>query len=912
MDSGDEQRPDPDRLLSQVQAEQGKERGGVLKIFFGYAAGVGKTYAMLRSAHAQKAAGVDVVVGYVEPHGRVETEALLSGLEQLPPVAIAYRGVGLRELDLVAALARRPKLIIVDEFAHTNAPGMRHRKRWQDVLDLLDAGIDVYTTLNVQHIDSLNDVVSKATGVVVRETVPDEVFDRAGQIEIIDLPPEELLRRLAEGKVYLPSQARSAMAKFFQKANLVALREISLRRAADRINLEVESARLAHAELKVIPTAEHLLVCVGPSSTSADVIRQARRMALVFHAKWIALHVETSRTVDWDAETRKRLYENLRLAEELGAEVATIRGENVPAEILAYARLRNATKIVIGKHPDRRSLIRLVRKNIVSELLDMSGEIAIYVIPGSRGETPVGAAAGARERVSGGRALAALGLFAATNLVSLALDAAGLSDANIVMVFVLGVFLITVLCGRILGIIAAVAGVFCFDFFFVPPRLSVAVSDTQYFLTFFVMLVVTLFTSTFTSRIRRQGRLSVERERRIEPLYRLTRNLSRTSGTNQIAAIAESELAGLLRGEVVIYLKDKAGDFVSPAQDTSSLLRDEAERAVARWALEHNQMAGLGTDTLPGAQALYLPLAGSQGSFGVLGIRPAERSELRSEQRYLLETFAAQIALALERDQLAEEAQRILVQAESERLRNSLLRSISHDIRSPLAGIAGASSTLLDKEGELGPEVRTRLLKNIYDDANWLTQLVENLLSMTRLESEGVAIGKQWEAVDDILASVLLHLKARLAERKVSVAIPPQLTMVPMDGSLIEQVIANILDNAIKYTPEGSPIEIRVQVEREQATFLFADRGPGIAPQDLGNLFVKFYRGKPQREAFRRGAGLGLSICKAIVEAHGGEIHAENRPGGGAIFAFSLPLTGENPLATLGATDPNEEEGSAR
>ncbi len=900
MTNGDDQRPDPDRLLSQITAERAQEARGVLKIFFGYAAGVGKTYAMLRAAHDQKKAGVEVVVGYVEPHGRVETEALLSGLEQLPPIAVSYRGVNLSDFDLAGALGRRPRLIIVDEFAHTNAPGMRHRKRWQDILDLLEAGIDVYTTLNVQHIESLNDVVSKATGVVVRETVPDEVFDRAAQIEIIDLPPEELLRRLAEGKVYLPSQARSAMTRFFQKANLVALREIALRRAADRINIEVESARLARAELKVIPTAEHLLVCVGPTPTSADVIRQARRMALVFHAKWIALHVETSGAVDWDPETRSRLYENLRLAEELGAEVATIRGENVPAEILAYARLRNATKIVIGKHPDRRPLLAPFRKNIVSERLDTSGDIAVYVIPGLPGEARRRTSGRVREHISGRSALLALALLIATNLVSLALDAAGLSVANIVMVFVLGVFLVTVLCGRALGIVASVAGVLSFDVFFVPPRLSIAVSDTQYFLTFFVMLVVTLVTSTLTSRLSRQAQLSVERERRIEPLYRLTRNLSKTSGTNQIANIAESELTGLLRGEVVIFLKDEAGELVSPAQDTSSLLHDGAERAVARWALEHNQMAGLGTDTLPGAHALYLPLAGSAGGFGVLGIRPTGRGELRPEQRYLLETFAAQIALALERDQLAEESQKILVQAESERLRNSLLRSISHDIRSPLAGIAGASSTLLDKDEELRPEARKRLLKNIFDDANWLTQLVENLLSMTRLESESVAIARQWEAVDDIIASVLLHLKQRLIGRPVSVAIPPQITMVPMDGSLIEQVITNILDNAIKYTPEGSPIEIRVQVERDRATFIFADRGSGIAAEDLENLFVKFYRGKPQREAFRRGAGLGLSICKAIVDAHGGEIHAENRPGGGAIFSFSLPLAGENPLATIG------------
>ena len=912
MTNGDERRPDPDRLLSQISAEQAQETRGVLKIFFGYAAGVGKTYAMLQSAHAQKHAGIDVVVGYVEPHGRVETEALLSGLEQLPPLAVTYRGVSLADFDLAAALARRPQLVIVDELAHTNASGMRHRKRWQDVIDLLDAGIDVYTTLNVQHIESLNDIVSKVTGVVVRETVPDEVFDRAAEIEIIDLPPEELLGRLAEGKVYLPSQARSAMTKFFQKANLVALREISLRRAADRINIEVESTRLARAELKVIPTAEHLLVCVGPTPTSADVIRQARRMALVFHAKWIALHVETSRAVDLDPESRSLLYQNLRLAEELGAEVATIRGDNVPAEILAYARLRNATKIVIGKHPDRRPLLASLRKNIVSELLDTSGDIAVYVIPGLPGETKRRTAARAREHMSSRTVLLALGLLVATNLVSFALQTAGLSEANIVMIFVLGVFLVTVLCGRTLGILASVAGVLSFDVFFVPPRLSIAVSDTQYFLTFFVMLVVTLVTSTLTSRIRRQAQLSVDRERRIEPLYRLTRNLSKTSGTNQIATIAESELASLLRGEVVIYLKNEAGDLISPVQDTSSLLHDGAERAVAHWALEHNQMAGLGTDTLPGARALYLPLSGSQGGFGVLGIRPTDRSELRPEQRYLLETFAAQIALALERDQLAEESQKILVQAESERLRNSLLRSISHDIRSPLAGIAGASSTLLDKDEELQPEMRKHLLKNIFDDANWLTQLVENLLSMTRLESERISIANQWEAVDDIIASVLLHLKPRLIGRPVSVAIPPQITMVPMDGSLIEQVIANILDNAIKYTPEGSPIEIRVQVERDHATFIFADRGSGIGSEDLENLFVKFYRGKPQREAFRRGAGLGLSICKAIVDAHGGEIRAENRPGGGAIFSFSLPLTGENPLATIGKAGPPEEADAAQ
>jgi two-component system sensor histidine kinase KdpD len=889
---GPDPRPDPDALLARVQEEHAGEHRGKLKVFFGAAAGVGKTYAMLEAARAQHAAGVDVVIGWVETHGRAETEALLPGLERLPPRAVEYRSTVLREFDLDAALARHPTLILVDELAHTNAPGSRHAKRWQDVTELLAAGIDVYTTLNVQHLESLNDVVARVTEVPTRETVPDSILEEAAEVELVDLPPDDLIRRLKDGKVYFPEQAGEAVRRFFRKGNLIALRELALRTTAARVDAQMEVYRRDHAVPGTWPVAERILVCVSPSPFAARVVRAARRMAAGMHAEWVVVNVETPAAARLSEENRDRVLQTLRLAEQLGAETVTLTGLDIPTEVLAYARRRNVTRILLGK-PARPRWREVLFGSVVNELVRRSGDIDVYVITGEREGPQLPAA----ERPAS--AVDWRGYAKAVSVVALCSAVAWLmfprfEAANIIMVYLLGTALAAARLGRGPAILVSVLSVAAFDFFFVAPFMSFAVTDTQYLVTFGVMLVVAALISTLTARVRSQAEASRQRERRTAALYSMTRELVSQQGLDELLQAATRHIAEVFGGRVVVFLPGPDAHLVRRAGELPSGTDEASERGVAQWVQEHAQMAGRGSATLPGARALYLPLATARGTVGVLGVEPPSGESLATpEQLHLLETFAAQTALAIERVALVEEAQQAHLRSETERLRNSLLSAVSHDLRTPLATITGSASALVEQEAELDAAARRELAQAIQEEADRLNRLVQNLLEMTRLESGGIRVRKDWEPLEEVIGSALERVEKRLGARHVDIRLAPDLPLVPLDPLLIEQVLINLLDNAIKYTPGDTPIEISASIDDHAVRVVVADRGPGFAPGEESRVFDKFYRG--ETVGTRSGAGLGLAIARGIVEVHGGEIVAEPRPGGGALFRFTLPLAAEPP-----------------
>jgi two-component system sensor histidine kinase KdpD len=887
------ERPDPDALLTRVQDEEARQRRGKLKAFFGAAAGVGKTYAMLEAARAQRAEGVDVVVGYVETHGRAEADALLVGLEVLPPRAVEYRGATLRELDLDAALSRRPTVILIDELPHTNAPGSRHPKRWQDVLELLDAGINVYTTVNVQHMESLNDVVAKITGVVVRETVPDSVFDQADEVELIDLPPDDLLQRLKEGKVYLPAQAQEAVENFFRKGNLIALRELALRSTAERVDAQMRVYMREHAIGTVWPAAERLLVLVGPSPFAPRLVRTAKRMADGFGGEWIAAYVETRAHLTLPPEARDRVVQTLRLAEQLGAETVTLTGSRMSDEILAFAHAKNVTKLIVGK-PSRPFWKRLLMGSIVDTLVEGSGDIDVYVTSGE----PETAAPAARRRPTLTLARDWRGYGEALAMVALATGVAWLmfpyfALSNLIMAYLLGVIVVATRNGRGPSLVASILSVAAFDFFFVPPYFTFAVSDTQYLVTFAVMLVVALVISGLAVRIRTQADAARQREQRTGALYAMSRQLAGTRGVDALLTIAARHIREVFRSQVVMLIPDEAGRPASRAAVPDQFEVDANDVAVACWAFEHRQPAGLGTATLPGASALYVPLIASQGPVGVLGVRPAEAHALDApEQLHQLETFANQTALAIERALLAEEAQDAGIRIETERLRSSLLSSVSHDLRTPLATITGAVTTILDNGSGLDASTRQGLLESVREEAERLNRLVQNLLEMTRLESGALQLHREWHPLEEVVGAALSRLGQRLAGRRVTTRVPRDLPLVAIDDVLIEQVLVNLLDNALKYTPAGTPINILATATDAALTVEVADHGPGLPAGEEDRIFEKFYRGQP---AGGRGAGLGLAICQGIVQAHGGRIWAQNLPEGGVAFLFTLPITDSPP-----------------
>lgn len=887
----EERRPDPDALLKRVQAETIQQTRGKLKVFFGATAGVGKTYAMLGAAHEQQDDGVDVVIGWVETHGREETEALLEGLTILPPRVVEHRGTSLREFDLDAALARRPQLMLMDELAHTNAPGSRHPKRWQDVIELLKSGINVYTTVNVQHLECLNDTVAQITGVRVSETVPDSVLEQADDVELIDLPPDDLLQRLKDGKVYVPEQAQQALQNFFRKGNLIALREMALRRTAERVDQQMEVYRRDHAVVRTWAAAETIMVCVNMKPRGPRLVRAARTMATGLHAKWIAVYVQTPRHLHMPQADRDRVNQTLRLAELLGAETVVLSGAHVAQELLAYARTRNATKIIAGK-PVRARWKEWVFGSVVAELVRQSGDIDIYVITGEAGESrPLTTQAVQRNSEWSSYGLGLVGVGLSTAVAWLMFPYFGL--ANLIMVYLLGVVLVAGWYGRGPSVLASVLSVAAFDFFFVPPYLSFAVSDIQYLLTFAVMLVVALTISGLAVRTRQQAELARHQERRTAVLYALSRDLATHRGTGVLVQLAGKHLREVFDGQVAIFLADVDKRVQLQRGELLHFEFDPKESGVAQWVFEHNERAGPGTDTLPGASALYLPLVGSAGSIGVVAVRPTESNRLSDpDQLHLLESLVNQVALAIERTHLSEEAQQAHVRAETERMRNAILSSVSHDLRTPLATITGAASSLLDKEGPIDPAARLELARSIHREAGRLDRLLKNLLDMMRIEAGAVQLSKEWHPVDEVVGAALARLEGRLDDHVILTSFPGDLPLVLVDGVLLEQVLINLVENALKYAPAGSAIDLSASAGDQEVIVEVADRGPGLSPGEERRIFEKFYRAQPARE---RGVGLGLTICRGIIEAHGGRIWAENRPGGGAVFRFAIPLPDRQP-----------------
>jgi two-component system sensor histidine kinase KdpD len=897
-----EARADPDALLARVQREEAQAQRGKLKIFFGATAGVGKTYAMLEEARRRKAAGEDVVVGYVEPHGRAETEALLEGLEQLPFLKVAYRGATLREFDLDAALARKPALLLVDELAHSNPveaePAPRHAKRWQDREEALDAGIDVYTTVNVQHIESLNDIVAGITGVRMQETVPDVVFETAHEVELVDITPDELLERLQAGKVYIPEQARRAIDSFFRKGNLIALRELALRTTAERVDAAMREYKEDHAIRAPWAAGECLLVALGPYEDAQRLVRAAKRMATALHAPWIAVYVETPDLLRLPDSERNRRIAVLRLAESLGAETVTLGGSSAGEEIANYAATRNVTRILIGR-PRRALWRRLLRPSTYGELLAKTKGIDLHIVSGAdeaaaarmpflaRSQAYLGALPGSEKLRWPGYAWAAAAT-AASTLLGMAMSPA-FELVNIAMVYLLAVVLLAVRYGRGPAIATSVLAVAAFDFFFVPPQLTFAVSDVQYLLTFAIMLTVGLVISGLTASVRLQARVAGHRERRTAVLYAMSRQLAATRGQDSMARVAVRQVSEVFDSQVVVLLPDAGSRLRYPQGESIAGSLHGADLGIAQWVLDHGSAAGLGTDTLPGTEALYLPLKGSQRVLGVLGVLPANaRRILLPEQYHLLETFAGQIALALERAQFAERAQRASIDAETEGLRNALLASISHDLRTPLAVIAGASSSLAERGERLGVEERAALARSIYEQAQQMNALVAKVLDMTRLEAGGIALNRDWHAIGEIAGAVLRRLATQLAAHPVRVELARDLPLARLDAALIEQVLANLLENAAKYTPPGTPIVLRAESRADELRVSVEDEGPGLPPGDPERLFAKFQRGVA--EGAIGGVGLGLAICRAIVRLHGGRIWAERLPERGAAFRFALPL----------------------
>lgn len=890
------ERPDPDALLERIQAEEARAGRGSLKIFFGYAAGVGKTYAMLEAAQRAARAGRDVVVGYVEPHGRPETEALLEGLEALPPRSMSYKGVTLREFDVDAALARRPELILVDELAHTNAEGCRHAKRWQDVEDLLEAGIHVWTTLNVQHIDSLNDTIGQITGVNVRETVPDGVFDMADDLELVDLTPEELIERLKAGKIYVPDQAERALGRFFRRSNLLALREFALRQAARRVHTDVESARRRREATEPWATSDRLLVCVGPSPTTARVIRTAKRMAAALDAPWLAVSVERVGAAA-DPAVRELVAGHFRLAERLGAETATLSGEGVASTLLEYARSRNVTKILIGKTAQPRWR-RFLLGTIVDEVLDRSGDIDVYVVRGE-GDVPGQARTGRSSATTDRSPYLKSGvILTAGGMLATVFDRQGLGETTVAMTFLAAVALVAARYGRGPSIVASVIAVLVFDVGFVTPLYTLAVADTKYAITFAVMLAIALMISTLTARLKAQVEGGKTREYRLSALYELGKQLSSLSGAVFLTAAAGRKITELCGAEVAIYLGDPGeAPEVAFGQRTSIALHPVSDPA-ARWVIEHDRIAGAGTDTLPNAVALFLPLVASQQTVGALAVKADPIDPLlEPDGRRLLDACCAQLALALERDRMAIAASEALVQAKTEQVRSALLSGVSHDLRTPLAAIAGASGSLL-QAGSLDEETRRQLLETIADEANRLTRLLENLLQMSKLELGESKAQMQWNILEEVVGSALRRCRRELRSQEVDVRIPPDLPLILVDGLLLEQLFVNLLENAARYTPKGTKVTISAACHGHWLTIRVTDDGPGLPAGEEERIFEKFYRGSTLADA-GRGSGLGLAICRAVAGAHGGTITAINRPEGGAEFLLRLPVPVDLPRVEL-------------
>jgi two-component system sensor histidine kinase KdpD len=892
-------RPSPEALLEQAK----REGRGRLKVFLGAAPGVGKTYEMLTNAQQKRREGADVVVGIVEAHGRHETEALLAGLEVVPRRRADYKGRWLDEMDLDAILARRPKIVLVDELAHTNAPGSRHPKRYLDVEELLDAGIDVYTTLNIQHVESLNDVVAKITRIRVRETVPDSVIDRADDVEVVDLTPEDLIQRLKDGKVYVPQQAERAVRHYFQHGNLTALRELALRRTAQRVDEQMVTYMRAHAIQGPWAAGERVLVCINEAPDSAAVVRYARRLADRLRANWTAIHVETARAQRLSEAQRDRIADSLRLAERLGGEGVTVPGEDVAQGVVDYAQANNFTHIVIAK--SRRSRwAELWHSSVTYQLIRRAGDISVHVIAEEHAGEVRDKADAARAALAASfdpRAYAAsLGFVAAALVVGLFLQQY-LAVSNLSLVFLTAVLASAIAYGLMPSLFACLASVLAFNFFFLPPLYTFTIADPENVVALVVFAVVAVIASNLAARVRAQAVMARQRAKATEELYLFSRKLAGAVTLDDLLWATAYQVALMLKLRVVLLLPEGETVAVRAGYPPEDIL-DDADLAAAKWCWQHNRPAGRGSDTLPGAKRLFLPVHTGRGAIGVVGLDNDQPGPLLApDQRRLLDALSDQAALAIERVNLAQDVDRARVAAETERMRSALLTSISHDLRTPLASILGSATSLRHYRAALDDAAQQELIGTIQDEAERLNRFIANLLDMTRLESGAVTPRADLVDLADIVGSALERAGKVLAAHKVTVDLAADLPMLRLDPVLIEQVLFNLLDNAAKYAPAGSAVTVEARRDGERVLLRVLDEGDGIPPTDVERVFDKFYRVQAA-DRRRAGTGLGLAICRGFVEAMGGTIEAGNRQDrSGAMLTIALPLPKELAKAGVAA-----------
>lgn len=887
-------RQNPDVLLKAIHDESENSTRGHLKVFFGYAAGVGKTYAMLQAAHTAKEQGIDVVLGYIEPHERPQTKALVSGLEQIPNKKIKHGNIELSELDLDAVLERKPQLVLVDEFAHTDAPGMRHTKRYQDIKELLAAGIDVYTTVNVQHIESLNDTVAAITGVIVRERIPDAVFDKADQVEFVDIEPSELLDRIKSGNVYKETQADRAMYNFFTLDNLIALRELALRRCADRINIMSENVRIKNNG--DFHTDEHILVCISSSPSNAKIIRTASRMANAFKGILTALYVETPEFAAISDEDKKRLRQNIHLAEQLGAKIETVYGDDVPYQIAEFARLSGVSKIVIGRSASIKKHF-FNKPTLTEKLIAHAPNMDIHIIPDS---SDIGKYRKMNFKkkndfsISLRDLMKSIGILLAATLIGYAFSWLGFKETNIVTVYILAVLIIAVITTRRLySMVSSVVSVLVFNFFFTVPKFTFMAYDDGYPVTFLIMLTVAFIASSLAIKLKNHAKQAARAAFRTKILFDTNQLIQKASSTNEIITATANQLIKLLGRNIVIYCceNNKLGNphiFRADGEVSEDELTTDNEKATAQWVMKNNKHAGATTDTLSGAKCMYFAIRINNNVYGVVGIDMND-SVLDSFENSVLLSILGECALAMENEQNAKEKEAAAILAKNEQLRANLLRAISHDLRTPLTSIMGNADNLLSNGTSFDEETKHLIYKDIYDDSMWLINLVENLLSVTKLEDGHMKLNLSLELMDEIITEALHHINNKDGTHKIKTINPDEIALVNVDARLIIQVVINLVDNAIKYTPEGSEIVIKTKVIGKNVEVSVADNGYGIPDESKSKVFDMFFCGANSIADSRRSIGIGLSLCKSIVTAHGGRIFVSDNKPQGAVFTFTLP-----------------------
>ena len=868
------------------------ETGGTgrLKIFFGYAAGVGKTYAMLEAAHQAQKEGVDVVVGYVEPHARPDTLALLEGLEVLSCREVDYRGIRLREFDLDGALARRPQLILVDELAHSNAPGCRHTKRYQDVEELLQAGINVYTTVNVQHLESLNDLVTSITGIVVNERIPDHVFDRANQVELVDIAPADLEKRLEEGKIYRQRQAKQALENFFTAENLTALREIAMRRTADQLNRTAVQEKKG----KAARAGDHILICLSSAPSNARVIRTAARMAEAFHSGFTALFVQTPETKELSGENIKRLRSNLRLAEQLGAQIATVYGADPAEQIAEYARVSGITKIVMGR-VNHRQHPWIGQKSLADRLIERT-DLDVYIIPDRQPlyKKPLGKLRKSRVRFSWRDAVVTLLCLAISTAVGFAFDWAGFSESNIITIYILGVLVTAVsTSGHLYGAANSLLSVLAFNFFFTEPRFTLQADGPSYPVTFLIMLSSSIIASSLASRVKEQARMAAEKSYYTELLLGSSQKLQTIRTEWDCLRLTAEQLSRMFDRPVIYALNDadKELDFrIEPADEHTLLEKLSTEEiGVAKWVQKNNKHAGATTNTLPDSKWLFLSVRGTRGVMGIVGVPIAGYVVPDAFEKNLMVALLGECGLSQERIRLEEERNQIALQTQRESLQANLLRAVSHDLRTPLTNINGSVGILMGKDQTLKPEVREQLYTAIDDDTNWLINMTENLLAATQLETDRTKLKTAPELLEDLFQSAVRQLDRRARDHHISVDLEDQTLMASMNAGMIQRVIINMMNNAIQYTPKDSHIILSGTRRKDWVEISVSDDGPGIPDEAKKHLFDLFYTAEQGKPDSKRGLGLGLHLCQSIVNAHGGTITVSDHAPSGTTFRFTLP-----------------------